>query len=350
VYSALPHGDFSGWCICGTHLNREIGKRFPLFQVPASANAFAHEVEVDGVVIQAMRGPDHLPCVPGLRGTRGTIGYTFFEMDALARECAGNLSAYAGVLTGSTWCTEALRFSGVSATTAIQGVDTEVFCPNVTRPEDSKFVVFSGGCFQIRKAQDAVVAMMKVFMEHHSDVNLFAAWGNPYAHEWGKQSLIGSRLIDYDGESLTEMAARNGLPMDRVTILPVLPNSRMAEIYRGSDLGLFPNRCEGGTNLVMMEFMACGKPVLGTFDTGHADVLNEQNALRIATQPMEVTHKGTLLANWADPEVEHGIEQLEWAYQHREELGILARAGMTDMRELTWARCANHFTRLIEEI
>ena len=76
---------------------------------------------------------------------------------------------------------------------------------------------------------------------------------------------------------IKNVLAMNHIPEDRVVILPSGANVTMPKIYKNSDLGLFPNRCEGGTNLVLMEYMACGKPIVATRTDGF-EVLEENLA------------------------------------------------------------------------
>ena len=116
-----------------------------------------------------------------------------------------------------------------------------------------------------------------------------------------------------------------------------------------TDLGLFPNRAEGGTNLVMMDYMACGKPVVASNVTGHRDVLSADNALPIdARGATEVRGPdGKAVARWPEPDLEQTVAQLEYAYQHRGRLAALgARAG-EDMKSWTWGRTAEAFLRLL---
>ena len=47
----------------------------------------------------------------------------------------------------------------------------------------------------------------------------------------------------------------------------------MPDVLRRADVALFPNRCEGGTNLVAMEAAAVGVPVVLSANTGHLDVI-----------------------------------------------------------------------------
>jgi len=66
----------------------------------------------------------------------------------------------------------------------------------------------------------------------------------------------------------------NGIPESNFTILPKLGQIALANEMRNTDFGVFPNRCEGGTNLVLMEYASCGRPVVANFHTGHRDVFD----------------------------------------------------------------------------
>jgi glycosyltransferase involved in cell wall biosynthesis len=134
----------------------------------------------------------------------------------------------------------------------------------------------------------------------------------------------------------------NGIDPARVITLPLLPQERMAEIYRESDIGLFPNRCEGGTNLVLMEYMACGRPVIVTDATGHRDVVNEKNAF-LLRQLRELNINGLenqIAARWHEASVDEIIAQIEYAYNHRAESIELGRKAAEDMTRWTWRRTA----------
>ena len=62
-----------------------------------------------------------------------------------------------------------------------QGVDTELFSPkNKSKKDPEKFVVFSGGKFEYRKGQDAVVSAFKRFYANHPNALLVFSWENPW--------------------------------------------------------------------------------------------------------------------------------------------------------------------------
>ena len=48
----------------------------------------------------------------------------------------------------------------------------------------------------------------------------------------------------------------------------------MPKYLISSDTALFPNRCESGTNLVAMEAMAAGIPVILSNNSGHLDLID----------------------------------------------------------------------------
>ena len=47
----------------------------------------------------------------------------------------------------------------------------------------------------------------------------------------------------------------------------------MASLLKQADLAVFPNRCEGGTNLVAMEAISCGIPTVLSTNSGHLDLM-----------------------------------------------------------------------------
>ena len=50
----------------------------------------------------------------------------------------------------------------------------------------------------------------------------------------------------------------HGLPRHTFTVIPFVPPEEMVQFMHRSDVALFPNRAEGGTNLVAMEAIAAG--------------------------------------------------------------------------------------------
>ena len=102
---------------------------------------------------------------------------------------------------------------------------------------------------------------------------------NSWANRWvdSLKTMAHSPHIDLrlGGDfrsTLNQTLESSGVNLKQVVNLPPKPHPMMANIYKNTDLGIFPNRCEGGTNLVLMEYMACGKPAMVSNSTGHKDV------------------------------------------------------------------------------
>lgn len=328
---AMPRGRSHGWGVAGEYLAREV----------------AALPELDGATLHCMKGVDLQPFDPAA-WDRVNVGYCFFE-DALSvlehARAAGR--RWDMIVTGSRWCEYLLRGAGVhNCTTILQGVDRDVFYPGPKMDYGDAFVVFSGGKFEIRKGQDVVIAAMKQFMARHDDVVLSCAWHNQWPFSLATMEL--SPYITYrhrDAECsriLTETLAMNGIPLERVILHPPKDNHLMREVYLTSDIGLFPNRCEGGNNMVMCEYMACGKPVIASDMTGHNDVITSHNAFPLTRYtPRHYRHMAE--GFWFEPDPNELLELLEYAYHNRREGRIKGLQGAADMARLSWQEAARRF-------
>lgn len=374
---ALPLGSTHGWGICGTYLSLELARLGPLRLVAPQFDASVVPDEFDfeallplvvdpdqlallddeiraSPVLQAATDHRLLPMAPGIRGRRNVL-YTFFEHSSLAPENLEAARSFDVVVGGSTWCRDVLRAHGFPGAQAIfQGVDRSVFnaCGNAKRFHEDSFVVFSGGKFEYRKGQDLVIAAFRIFQQRHDDVLLVNAWFNHWAHSW--RTMAASPHIEFVDwapdhcANVQELLSRNGIDLSRVLTLPPKPNHAMARVYRNSDCGLFPNRCEGGTNLALMEYMACGKAAIVSNSTGHRDVAGADTALMLnELGSIDVRLADRKVAEWDEPAVEEILERLEWAYSHRDALRELGRAAGMAMESFSWEAAARQFHRLL---
>jgi hypothetical protein len=149
------------------------------------------------------------------------------------------------------------------------------------------------------------------------------------------------------GGWMNALLAGHGLDMDRVITVEPRDLRLLAMLYHVTDLGFFPNRIEGGNNMVLMEYLACGKPALVSYNSGHTDVVHRQNAILIeGHRPMHRRRDRVMKAIWNDPSVEETIDKLEWCYQHREQQQPLAQQAAVDMRAIKWERLATGLLEL----
>lgn len=330
---AMPTGIAHGWGIAGQHLIEEI------YKLPI----------IPDVTLHSINNPDFAPTFPE-QWNKVNIGYCFFENDIEAyRHLKNAAPKWDFIVAGSHFCEYHLRLWGINNTgTILQGVDPKDFYAANPRNDDGRFVVFSGGKFELRKSQDIVIAAMKVFMDRHKDVWFSAAWHNQWL--FSVATMVGSTIIDFamSDDSCEAIylrtLAENGIDLSRVTLHPMLPNGSMREIYANSDIGIFPNRCEGGNNMVMSEYMACGRTVVASDKTGHADVITDYNAFVLTDYlPQLVERNGVASAIWFEPSVEETIEQLEYAYQNRDLIAAKEKQAASDLRQLEWSKAAQSF-------
>lgn len=313
-YLARP-GDGFGWGIANTNLVRELSKRCEVVIDPPG---------------DRFDGPCFVPVADSaltpLRKVKAPriIGYCFTEWP-LTDKAERNARQYDVLFTGSSWNTDKLRKAGIKrAETLLQGIDHERFKPQP--PSERKgFVVFSGGKYEFRKGQDYVIAAMRLFMKMRSDVVLIASWANQW--QQSIQTMNKSWLVDATDPM-------KDIPQDRFINLPLVPNEQLPAVYQLAHIGLFPNRCEAGTNLVMCEFMSCARPVIATFAHGHRDVLDGPGPFHLKSVDYDP-------AGWFNPNVSDILTHLEHAYTHRDELLERGRQCAELTRHLTWVSCAD---------
>ena len=381
IYLGMPIASMFGWGICGRYITREMSRLDKVRLITPSLTveeagvldfdelrplqpegdeaavlASGRVLQVDAPVLMTIRTKEMTPLEPRLRG-RFNLGYTFFEDNVLAPAWLDNARRnFDAVATGSQWCTDVLRDHGLeNVTTVIQGVDPVIFEPSVIPREyfRDRFAVFSGGKFELRKGQDLVLRAFKVLADKYPDVVLVASWYNLWPtslmtmHDSPYIRFAPSDVMDYNA-LMKRVLVDNGIDPQRVCLLPAQPNTSMARIYKNTDVGLFPNRCEGGTNLVLMEYMACGKPVIASYSSGHRDVVTEMNALRIEKMGrMEIKDGDKLVAIWDDPDLDETIALLEHAYNNRDRMEQLGRRAGQDAEHWTWGATARRFHRIL---
>jgi glycosyltransferase involved in cell wall biosynthesis len=270
IYLGLAPGSGFGWGVCSHYLTQELSR-----SIETETVAIGDTRQFSGPLFKALSNVNLDSDFPAT-GTQ-TYGYTFFENELCATSCK-NAQQYHTVFAGSSWCLDRLRDKHINNSgLLLQGIDPTVFSPQSYEAQADRFTIFSGGKFELRKSQDLVIRAIAIMQQRHDDVYLIGAWHNPWP---GTIDTMGfsphisyNRSTDNQQQLYQRICAENGMDPSRTAILPSTPYQELPNIYRNTDVGLFPNRCEGGTNLVMMEYMACGRPVVATNGSGHKDII-----------------------------------------------------------------------------
>jgi glycosyltransferase involved in cell wall biosynthesis len=351
LYLALSKGENFGWGVCSNYLYQETPKFYPNVKKWDFERDGASVKKVEGKVFHALTGIDFQPLAK-IWGDEN-YGYTFFENE-LNIHSIRNARKYDKVIGGSKWNYEKLLEVGIeNSDYLIQGIDPEIFYPVEPKLDENLFVIFSGGKFELRKGQDLVLRAFKALREKYKDIVLINAWYNFWPQSMELYHYAPTFNYENKGETWQEkmnhIYAINGIGAENIITLEVVPNRKLREIYAKTDIGLFPNRCEGGTNLVLMEYMACGKPVVAAYNSGQRDVLDENHALLVKEhKPFKLyADDKTLWANWFEPDLDEIIAQIEYAYHHRDEIRQLGKRAGEFMKNFTWEKSAQRLVELV---
>jgi glycosyltransferase involved in cell wall biosynthesis len=315
-------------------------------------------VSVEATVLVALGndfGTSKGPSNTELQGAP-SVGVVFFEMPQLSQETLERARKFPLIICGSTWNEQILRAHGVNTvTTVIQGIDPALFHPAPRQGILSdRFMVFSGGKLELRKGQDLVMAGFARFAKRHPEALLVSAWHSPWPHLAKSVDLSGKATpIPFNDKSKPDLAAwarDNGLADNQFLDLGSVPNALMPPILREMDVALFPNRSEGGTNLVAMEAMACGVPVILSANTGHTDLIDGNNCYALEHQ-RAVAGEGAGVgdvAGWGESSVEEIDDKLEQAWRDRNDARRRGERGAAKLAGYSWARTADQMRSIIK--
>ncbi|TWA78578.1 glycosyl transferase family 1 [Azospirillum brasilense] len=318
------------------HAGQEIGVSVPVLR--GLGNNLVGSRSVEGVTVKG----------------QPTVGVCYLEDSAIDAEGRARAEHCAAIVAGSSFVERVLTGAGIGRVrTVLQGVDPTHFhpAPKIGWFKD-RFVVFSGGKPEFRKGQDLALLGFRAFAKRHPEALLLTAWHNPWPES--ARSLEANPAVapvpfhdngQFDGAG---WAVANGVPPDQVMDLGPVPNADMARILREVDVGLFPNRGEGGTNLVAMECMACGIPAILSANTGHLDLIG-------ADRCVPLTRQGTIRTNfgadgWGESDVDEIVAALEGLWADRARAAAIGRAGAAFLAGLTWDRYADGVADVVKSV
>jgi predicted O-linked N-acetylglucosamine transferase (SPINDLY family)/glycosyltransferase involved in cell wall biosynthesis/SAM-dependent methyltransferase len=288
-----------------------------------------------------------------LRGSIN-IGRLVFEDSEIDNAARQRAESYSLLVVISNWNKELLQSNGIRTPVALtfEGVDPTLFHPAAKRGLfKNRFVIFSGGKLEHRKGQDLVLLAFRAFRDRHPEALLVSAWHSPWpalAASLASNQRVVSVPLKAGAIDAPGWAAANGIPADSFVDIGPVPNPQMPPILHECDVGLFPNRAEGGTNLVAMECMACGVPCILSANTGHLDLIQSENCLALGRQGSVTPvppYRGT--EGWGESDVEEIVEALETLWQDRQRAETIGGAGRSFIAERTWSSHAANLKRVL---
>ncbi len=275
------------------------------------------------------------------------IGLVFLEDTRLTADAMARAKRYRTIVAGSGWNGEVLRAAGLdNIAVCPQGVEPSVFhpAPRAGALRD-RFVVFSGGKLEHRKGQDLVVEAFRRFHARHPEAVLVTAWHNHWPDT--ARSIARSRWVNTPPTAdeagtlrIADWLLAHGLREDSFRILPMVPQAVAAAIMREADAALFPNRCEGGTNLVAMEALACGVPTILSANTGHLDLVRDVPCYALTRQnPVSMEEAGMGTDGWGESSIDEMLAHLEAIHADRQAARARGLSAAARMHESwSWER------------
>jgi len=361
----------SGWGVYGTNLALQLKSmgRGPILLAPAHrldldtseaqalAPAFRRQADLQEILGKLGHMEFDFPVLHSLRndfepaldrqiahGSRN-IGIIFFEDTNFSAEGLARARDYDLIITGSTWNKEILEAHGLThVVNVFQGIDANLFRPAEPGGDKAsnypgRFVIFSGGKLEYRKAQDVVIAAFRQFHGKHPEALLIFAWGNqwPAIMPTVARSPFVTGAPDIGAGGVIEIGTwleANGLPGESFVDLGMPANRAMPAILASVDAALFPNRCEPGTNLVAMETMAAGVPSILAANTGQLDIADAVHSFPLMRQsPVAPYPPYAGTEGWAEPDADEALEMLEAIFADRQDAARRAAVGVGFMRD-----------------
>jgi glycosyltransferase involved in cell wall biosynthesis len=316
------------------------------------------EIGSDQIDVIHGLGNDFIEPVDPAR-TRGkrNIGMIFFEEQKMTQEVIHRAKKFDGIVVGSTYNRDVLANAGLeNVHLCFQGIDPfELVSKRPSGRFEGKFVVFSGGKLEYRKGQDLVLAAFKIFHERHPESLLVTNWVNfwPQSAVTINQSNHLECKLKADGAySIEDWAVANGIEKEAFVDLGLVRREDLSQLFADVDVAVFPNRCEGGTNLVCNETMFCRVPTILSANTGHLDMMPDglDICIPLLKQSRVPDHNGKR-EGWGESDIEEIVEALEWVYQHRDEATKMGRRAASFVgKERTWQKFAKQCVDIFDAI
>jgi glycosyltransferase involved in cell wall biosynthesis len=247
------------------------------------------------------------------QGSLGELLYSLTARVSSRRIIQSQADRSVRVATVATSVADELgKYYGVDDAAVVgNGVNPEEFTPVDARP-DEQYLLYVGRLGRRKGIEDLIKAASQVLAEH--EVHL---------------KIVGKGPLR---EKLTEMVRDHGIG-DRVDFLGHVERERLVELYQRSTVHVIPSHYEG-LPTVLLEAMACGRPVVATAVSGSLDVIEDGV-------------NGVLVPARSPEALATAVDDLLGDPARRDRLGQAARE--TILAEYTWEAIADEYVRLYRE-
>ena len=260
------------------------------------------------------------------------VGVTFFERSVIPEQLKLFMKdEFDLIITGSKWNQEVLESHGINNSYLVhQGVDLSIFNPiPVQQLLMRPFIIFAGGKLEARKGQDIVIEAYRRFIKLCPDALLIGCWvniGGIGINTLNTTPYILTNPTSGKAKDIQPWLISEGIPERNILIPSVMNNAQLPSLIKQSDTAVFVSRCEGGTNLMAMETLACGIPTLLSENTGHLDLLNskiphaigiKRASIKTNSKKISEAYGGDEQEIWGESDPDSLVEQWMMQLQNR---------------------------------
>jgi hypothetical protein len=268
------------------------------------------------------------------------LGYYIFEYTKIPKQFIDEINKLDGICTASKWGTEILKNNGVNIPCYVVpgGVDSNVF-NSKNRKLDSQFKFLHIGKAENRKSTDLVIRSFLKAFQGDRNIKLSLFIDNPHINNFDAEKYVYEITKDLP-------YALNGIKVCHFFY-------DITSIYNSHHCGIFPTKAEG-IGLPIVESMACGLPVITSFNTGITEYANDDNSILLKQftdeeiyDPKFFPNKGEF-GTWKSPSEEELIEKMKWIYSNYEQAKVIGFNAEKYMKEkYSWDLSAKSFVNLI---
>jgi len=197
------------------------------------------------------------------------------------------------------------------------GVDTEIFFPKdqkecrkkLSLNEDGKIVIFVGGMVPVKSVEYLIQAFNLLHMNGKEDYRLI---------------LVGDGIL----RGSLEKQAQELISKQKITFVGKKPHQEISDWLNASDLLCLPSIREGHPNVVI-EALACGRPVVASKVGGIPELINDENGILVEPRNPDELAKA----------IDQALNRL-W----------ITKRIVSNIQRISWQACAEHFISAYETL
>ncbi len=264
------------------------------------------------------------------------IGWPIFELNEFTKREVINLKSCDELIVCSKWAAEVLSESlELSSNVVPLGVDRSIF-HEYQSSWDSPYTFICVGKIEYRKGHDLLPHLFAKALPKGGDWQLRMLWGNPFLrseekHHWESyyKSILGDN-VSFSDRVATQQDVANEM--------------------RAADAGISISRAEGW-DLPLLELMSCGKPVIATDYSAHAEFCSSANSLLVDITELETANDGKWFhgqGEWA----KLGHDQQDQIISHINTLykggkGVINEEGIETAKKFSWENTVNKLLSIV---